>query len=88
MLLDTKESPQSDNWWNIAQCKLWQPKEGEFVIPKTKTKESFNVFKYSKSIKAICLALKAIQKEAVASEAQGCKMTSEQAKQTFDEIDF
>ena len=28
--MDTKESPQSDNWWNITQCKLWQPEEGEW----------------------------------------------------------
>lgn len=30
LFLDTKESPQSDNWWNIAQCKFWRPKEGEW----------------------------------------------------------
>ena len=31
-----------------SELELWQPKQGEWVIPKTKTKESFNVFKYSK----------------------------------------
>lgn len=47
MLLDTKESPQSDNWWNIAQCKLWQPKEKEWVVCIVSSiKNMFIVFQY------------------------------------------
>ena len=30
LFLDTQESPQSDNWWKISQCGLWQPKQGEW----------------------------------------------------------
>ena len=30
LFLDTQESPQSDNWWKISQCGLWQPKKDEW----------------------------------------------------------
>ena len=33
VFLDTNETPNSDNWWRVDQCELWQPKEGEWVIP-------------------------------------------------------
>ena len=52
--LDTLTVGNIANGVNVvlkSDVKLWQPKGGEFVIPKTKTKESFNVFKYSKEYK-------------------------------------
>lgn len=36
-------------------CTLWQPKEGEWVIPNTKTTESFNVFRYTENYKGFDL---------------------------------
>ena len=34
---------------------LWQPQEGEWVIPNTKTTESFNVFRYTENYKGFDL---------------------------------
>lgn len=52
VFLGTKESPQSDNWWNITQCKLWQPKDGEWVVVFDKDdKNFFGVVKYNEEVK-------------------------------------
>ena len=55
LFLNTREIPQADNWWGIDQCTPWQPKEGEWVIPNTKTTESFNVFRYTENYKGFKL---------------------------------
>ena len=38
-----------------TQYELWQPQEGEWVIPNTKTTESFNVFRYTENYKGFDL---------------------------------
>ena len=37
------------------EIELWKPKEGEWVIPDTKTTESFSVFRYTENYKGFKL---------------------------------
>ena len=37
------------------EIELWKPKEGEWVIPDTKTTESFSVFRYTENYKGFDL---------------------------------
>ena len=45
--------PDEYNLLPSSECELWQPKEGEWVIPNTKTTESFSVFRYTKNYKGL-----------------------------------
>ena len=48
-------NPIEGAWYLPEELTLWQPQKGEWVIPNTKTTESFSVFRYTENYKGFKL---------------------------------